>query len=455
MTELAHLSAERLLAEYRRGTFTPVDVLQSISERIARLNPGWNAFAAINPGALKDAGDSAQRWRAGRPLGPLDGVPCTIEDGIDVAGLPTRHGSRTTPVTPARQDAPLVLGLRNTGAVVLGKTTVAEFGWKLSGDSPLHGITRNPWNPDHAGTGPATAAAACFGPLHVAADAGGGLRVAASWGGLVGFKPSFGRVPLWPPALLPSVAVAGSMARTVRDAALLFGTLARHDWRDPFCLPDGERDWLHGIEDGVAGLRVAVLRNPGFDAAVDADGIAAVEAAAEILHDAGAELEEVDPGLPDTGRLFASLWRGALQDRVAAMPAEKRALLEPSLLASAEADGPSASIDAHQVWAAHAMASLHRTHELVLCPAVPGPPPPATAPEGDPTELLLGAWAPWTMAFSLTRQPAIAVPMGLGAGGLPRSVQLAAAMHEDVLLLRAARTLERGQPPLPFEGDSA
>ena len=462
MSDPALLSAEQLLTEYRRGSLTPVDALQAVTERIARLNPTVNAFAVLDPGALKAAGDSAQRWRAGRPIGPLDGVPCTIKDLIDVAGFPTRRGSRTTPATPVMDDAPITLGLRAAGAVILGKTTTTEFGWKSPGDCPLHGITRNPWNPEYttggSSAGAGAAGAACFGPLHVGTDAGGSVRIPAAWCGLVGLKPSFGRIPQWPLGAFAPVAVAGPMTRTVRDTALMFGAMARHDWRDPFCLPDDPRNWLDGIEDGVAGLRVAVLKNPGFDAPLDAEGIAAVEQAAQILHEAGAELEEVDPGLPDTGHLFATLWSTALRLAVSNTKPDQRALLDPALVALADEPEPGGSTmmqaAAQQVLAAHAMARLHQEYDLVLCPTVPGPPPLADAATTAPVRNLLTTWAPWTFAFNLTRQPAISVPMGLGANGLPRSVQIAAALYRDDLVLRAGRTVERAQPTMPFAPSS-
>src|SRR6185312_16203066 len=247
---------------------------------VARLNPGLNAFAVLNPRALEAAGESAGRWRAGRPLGPLDGVPCTVKDLVDLAGFPTRRGSRTTDPAPVADDAPMVAGLKAAGAVILGKTTTTEFGWKSPGDCPLHGITRNPWSPAYttggSSSGAGAAGAACFGPLHIGTDAGGSIRIPAAWCGLVGLKPTFGRVPLWPASVFPGVSVAGPMTRTVRDAALMLSAMARYDVRDPFCTPDDGRDWRDGIEDGVAGLSVAVLRRPGFDAPVDPDGAAAV-----------------------------------------------------------------------------------------------------------------------------------------------------------------------------------
>jgi len=468
LTDLATLSAEDLLALYRTGAATPVDALQAVTERIARLNPALNAFALLDPRALAAAHDSAHRWHAGRPIGALDGVPATVKDLVDLAGHPTRRGSRTTATTPALHDAPLVTGLKNAGAVIIGKTTTTEFGWKSPGDCPLHGITRNPRNPAYttggSSSGAGAAAAAGFGPLHVGTDAGGSVRIPAAWCGVIGLKPSFGRIPQWPLGAFATVACAGPMARTVRDTALMFGAMAVHDWRDPFCLPSRSthprakpHSWLHGIEDGVEGLRIAVLKNPGFDAPVDAQGIAAVEHAARILSDAGAHLEEVDPGLPDTGHLFAQLWSTALRLVVANTPDAQRPLLDAGLVDLAALPEPSGTTvmraAAQQVQAAHAMAKLHQTYDLVLCPTVPGPPPLADSPTIEPVHSLLNHWAPWTFAFNLTRQPAISLPMGLGAHNLPTSIQLAAAIYRDDLVLKAARTIERALPPLSLAGE--
>ncbi len=451
MTDPADMTAEALLAHYARGRLSPIEALQAVTERVARRNPALNAFAVLDPRALAAAGESTQRWRAGRPLGPLDGVPCTVKDLVDVAGLPTRRGSRTTSAANAEDDAPVVLALKAAGAVVFGKTTTTEFGWKSPGDCPLHGITRNPRNPLYSpggsSSGAAAAAAAGFGPLHVGTDAGGSIRIPAAWCGVVGLKPSFGRVPQWPLGAFSGVAVAGPMTRTVGDAALMLSALARFDPRDPFCLADDPRDWRSGLEDGVQGMHVAVLRHPGFAAPLDHEGIAAVEQAAGLLAEAGAEVEEADPGLPDTGALFVKLWGTALKLAVAATPPGQRALLDAGLReVAALPDMPGVELmqaAAEQVQAAHAMARLHRRYDLVLCPVVPGPPPRADAPTLDPVRSLLRDWAPWTFVFNLTRQPAISVPMGTGAHGLPRSVQLAAALYRDDLVLRAARALER------------
>jgi aspartyl-tRNA(Asn)/glutamyl-tRNA(Gln) amidotransferase subunit A len=454
-TDPALLSAEDMLALYARRSLSPVEVLQAVTQRIARLNPGLNAFAVMNPRALEAAGESESRWRVGRPLGLLDGVPCTVKDLLDLAGFPTRRGSRTTDPAPVLDDAPSVVGLKAAGAVIVGKTTTTEYGWKSPGDCPLHGITRNPWNPavttGGSSSGAGAAGAACFGPLHVGTDAGGSIRIPAAWCGLVGLKPTFGRVPLWPSSAFVGVSAAGPMTRTVRDAALMLSAMARYDVRDPFCVPDDGRDWRDGIENGVAGLSVGVLRRPGFDAPVDAEGVAAVERAATLLTDAGATVDEARPDLPDTRAIFAGVWGAALARLVATLPDQLRGLLDPGIHEVARALTGMSAIqyldgEAMRAAAAHAMARLHQTFDLVLCPTVPAGPPLADAPTVDPVQALWTQWAPWTFTFNITRQPAIAVPLGLGANGMPRSVQLAAAQYGDDLVLRAARVLEQAEP---------
>ena len=449
------MPAEALLLHYRRGTLSPVEALQAVLERIARFNPRLNAFAVLDPRALEAAGQSAARWRAGRPLGLLDGVPCTVKDLLDLAGLPTRRGSRLTSPDPATEDAPAVMALKNAGAVIVGKTTTTEYGWKTPGDCPLHGITRNPWDTGRttggSSSGAGAAGAAGFGPLHIGTDAGGSVRIPAAWCGLVGLKPTFGRIPQWPLGAFANVACAGPMTRTVGDCALMLTALARHDRRDPFSLPDDARDWRDTLPLGVDGLRVGVLRVPGFDAPVNAAGIAAVEDAADLLTQAGAAVEEAVATLPDIRTVFARVWGVALARLVGQVAAADRHKLDAGLLEVATAEGGMLAADylgaeALRLQAAHAMAALHARYDLVLTPTVPAGPPQADAPTIDPVRALWAEWAPWTFLYNLTRQPAITVPLPCGADGLPRSAQLAAALYRDDLALRGAWAIEQAAP---------
>jgi aspartyl-tRNA(Asn)/glutamyl-tRNA(Gln) amidotransferase subunit A len=451
-TDPALMPAQTLLSHYADGSLSPVEALQAITQRIATRNPRINAFAVLNPRALEAAGQSEARWRAGRPIGALDGVPCTVKDLLDLAGFPTRRGSRVTSPAPVPDDAPAVLGLKSAGAVIIGKTTTTEYGWKSPGDCPLHGITRNPWDtkrtPGGSSSGAGAAGAAGFGPLHIGTDAGGSVRIPAAWCGLVGLKPSFGRVPQWPLGAFASIACAGPMTRTVGDCALMLSAIARFDRRDPYCLPDDPRDWTAGLSRGVEGLRVAVLPEPGFDAPVDADGVAAVEEAARLLSEAGAEIEEAQIELPDTRHIFGRLWGVALARLVGTVAEAERTLLDAGLLEVAAQEGGMLAIDfleaeAMRLQAAHAMADLHRRFDLVLSPTVPNGPPTADTPTTDPIRKLWTEWAPWTFLYNLTRQPAITVPMPPGSNGMPRSVQVAASLYRDDLALRGAWAIEQ------------
>ncbi|WP_376089216.1 amidase family protein [Roseomonas sp. CCTCC AB2023176] len=376
-----------------------------------------------------------------------------MKDLLNLSGFPTRRGSRTTDPAPQKEDAPAVLGLKAAGAVILGKTTTTEFGWKTPGDCPLHGITRNPWNtqrtPGGSSSGAAAAASAGFGPLHVGTDAGGSIRIPAAYCGIVGFKPTYGRIPQWPHgAFSAAVAVAGPMTRTVRDAALMFSAMARADARDPLCLPDDPRDWRQGIESGVQGMRIALVRRWGFSPPLDEDGETALQRAADALRAEGASVEDVDPDLPDTRAIFGRVWGVALARLVASTPEDRRGDLDPGLLDVARHEGSMLATDflgadAMRVETAHRMSLFHQRYDLILTAATPTAAFAADAPTIKPTEALWRDWAPWTFAQNLSRQPAIALTVGLDEDRMPRAVQVVAAQGRDDLALRGARTLER------------
>src|SRR5207244_2718293 len=260
-SEIAFATALDLVELYRSKALSPVEATRAMFARLDVLQPTLNAFCLIDrDGALDAARASEQRWLAGEPLSPLDGVPATIKDLVPMRGFPTLRGSRLVdPDQDVSEDGPAVARLREAGAVILGKTTTPEFGWKAIGDSPLTGITRNPWNLERTtGGSSAGAAAACaagIAPLHVGSDGAGSLRLPSCFTGIFGIKASFGRVPAHPPSAMGLLSNVGPMTRHVRDAALMLNVLARPDDRDPYALPFDGRDWLAGIEDGVRGWR--------------------------------------------------------------------------------------------------------------------------------------------------------------------------------------------------------
>ncbi|HVV20524.1 MAG TPA: amidase family protein, partial [Pseudonocardiaceae bacterium] len=246
MAELADLSAVELLAGYRTGALSPVDVIESVLDRVALGEPTLHATYALDPeGARKAAAESARRWRRGAPAGPLDGVPVTVKENIATEGTPVPLGTAATRLVPAERDAPAAARLRESGAVIFTKTTMPDYGMLTSGTSSFHPLTRNPWHTDRtpggSSAGAGAAAAAGYGPLHVGTDIGGSVRLPAGWCGLVGLKPSQGRVPVSPPYY---GRVVGPLTRTVADAALLMSVRSGFDARDHTALPPAEIDWL-------------------------------------------------------------------------------------------------------------------------------------------------------------------------------------------------------------------
>src|SRR3954452_19047503 len=309
-SDIAFASAEALADLYRKKALSPVEAAEILFARIEALQPKLNAFCIVDrDGALASARASEQRWRDGAPLSPIDGVPVTIKDLVLMRGFPTLRGSRL--IDPAQdwsEDGPAVARLREAGAVILGKTTTPEFGWKAIGDSPLTGITRNPWNlerpPGGSSAGAAAACAAGIAPLHVGSDGAGSIRIPAAFTGIFGIKATFGRVPAYPASPLGLLSNVGPMTRHVRDAALMLNALSRPDHRDPYALPPERRLYLDGIEDGVQGWRIAYSPDLGYAPSpghtpghtkVDPEIAACCAKAAQRFEKLGAHVEQVGP----------------------------------------------------------------------------------------------------------------------------------------------------------------
>jgi aspartyl-tRNA(Asn)/glutamyl-tRNA(Gln) amidotransferase subunit A len=311
-TDLCALSATELVDAYRKRELSPLDVAKAVSRRIEDLNPVLNAFNLVNDKLEAEARESEARWMRGAPRGLLDGVPVTVKDILLTKGWPTLRGSKTVdPKGPWNDDAPVVARLREHGALLLGKTTTPEFGWKGVTDGPLTGITRNPWNPAKtpggSSGGAAAALAAGMGPLGLGTDGGGSIRIPCSFTGTFGLKPTFGRVPAWPLSPFGTVAHVGPMARSVTDAALMLNVLSLPDARDWHALAYDARDYRTGLDHGVKGLRIAYSDDLGY-AAVDEEVKELVRKAVRVFEDLGAKVEEKHPGFENPDRVFRAHW---------------------------------------------------------------------------------------------------------------------------------------------------
>jgi aspartyl-tRNA(Asn)/glutamyl-tRNA(Gln) amidotransferase subunit A len=452
--DLHWMSAKELALHYGRRDLSPVEVAEWHLGRIEALDSRLNAFCLTDSdAALAQAEASEARFRDGEPLGPLDGVPIAIKDLLLSKGWPTLRGSLVVDRTQTwDQDAPSVARLREGGAVFLGKTTTPEFGHKATNDSPLTGITRNPWNtdltPGGSSGGAGAALAAGLVPLAYGTDAGGSIRIPASLCGVVGLKPTFGRVPAWPPSPFGTLAHGGPMARSVEDAALFFLEMAKDDPRDGHYAPGDLTGVLRTLRDGVKGLRVAFSPKLGFVRAVDPEVAAVTAAAAKTFEGLGAHVTEIEPALGDPTTLFRTLYTACADLLASTLPQDRLHQLDPSLQGTiALAQGTTRlQLQAAQVERVAFTARWKQFmtgYDLLLTPqlAVPAFPVGRMSPDSDAADSWL-AWSPFTFPFNLTGQPAISVPAGFTSGGLPVGVQLVGRHFADDMVLRAAYSLE-------------
>jgi aspartyl-tRNA(Asn)/glutamyl-tRNA(Gln) amidotransferase subunit A len=455
MTSPADLSAAELVELYRTKALSPLETVKAVLERVGATAAVYNAFRLVDAeGALEQARSSEARWRRGEPLGSLDGVPVTFKDLLDVRGWPTRRGSLATSDDAVDEDSPAAARLREAGAVFLGKTNTAEFGWKSVTESALAGVTRNPWNPEHTPTGSsggaAAAAALGLGPLHVATDGGGSIRVPASACGVFGLKPSYGRVPGYPPAYNSTLFHIGPITRTVTDGALLLNVISGYDARDWTSLPRDPRDWRRGLTEGVRGLRIAYSRTLGY-VNVAQPVLSVVDRAVKAFSELGASVEDVDPGFADP-RPILDVFAAERAARLRAdIPADRYGLVDPELqeaVRHAERHSFSdyvAATDARMRLAIR-MRRFHERYDLLLTPTMAGSVPRV----GERSDGSLSA------PFNLTQQPAASVPCGFDDRGLPVGLQIVGPPHRDDLVLRAARAYESAHPfRLPLQPDKA
>ncbi len=453
-TDPALLPATSMIEQFRRKTLSPVEVTEAALARIDAHNGTLNAFNVIDAeGALAQAKDSEARWAAGKPQGLIDGVPVSVKDLVMTRDWPTGRGSKTAPL-PAGEDGPPVARLREHGGVILGKTTTPEFGWKGVTDSPLTGITRNPWNPDKtpggSSGGAAVAAAAGMGALNIGNDGGGSIRIPAGFTGIFGIKPSFGRVLVHPASAMGSLSHTGPMTRTVADSALMLTVMAEPDRRDWTSLPYDGRDYRNGLDDGVRGLRIAYSPDIGH-ATVHPEVAARVKEAVETFVELGAHVEEVKIDLSETKRVFRVHWHAGAARIVEMTAPDERQLLEEGLReVAAEGKGYDCATYsdamARRNAIGHDMQMLLSQYDLLMTPTLPIPAFTAGEELSDPSQERWTEWTPFSFPFNLTQQPAATCPCGFTDDGLPIGLQIVGPLHDEPRVFRAARAYETAHP---------
>jgi aspartyl-tRNA(Asn)/glutamyl-tRNA(Gln) amidotransferase subunit A len=457
MADWWRASAGALCAAYREGRASPVDVLEQLLERCARLNPVLNAIVTLDAaGARAAAAASAARWRAAAPLSLLDGVPVTVKDSLLVRGMRATWGSRLyEDFVPERDELP-VARVRAAGAVILGKTNAPEFTLQGYTDNPLFGVTRNPWNPaltpGGSSGGAVASVAAGLVPLALATDGGGSTRRPAAYTGLVGLKPSRGRIARCDsfPAILLDFEVVGLIARTVADVEIALGLLSDPDPRDPASA-------AHQPYRRLPARACRILYTPRFgDAPVDPEISASVDAAARALEGLGHRIEK--KASSDIGEEANEAWPAISQAGLAwllSQHQERRKQVGSAIAAMAQAGAALTAVHYFD-----ALAAAQRTRErvrelfasgydLLMTPTTAALPWPAA--QTHPPEIAGRPAGPrghavFTAFANAAGVPAISVPCGPSRGGLPIGFQLVAPFGADALLCAVAAQFERAFP---------
>jgi len=458
-TDLCYTPATELLSLIRTKALSPVELCRATLERIERLNPKLNAFCAITADTALDAARRAEQALVrGETPGPLHGIPVTIKDLAFTKGVRTMSGSFIFEHRVTEVDAPFVRRLREAGGILIGKTTTPEFGWKALGDSPLTGITRNPWDPGMtsggSSAGAAVASAAGLGPLHQGSDGAGSIRIPSAFCGIYGFKPSYGRVPMWPISNTDNTSHTGPMTRTVADAALMLGVMAGPDDWDRTSLDAMPEDYAGRLRDTITGLRVGFSPDLG-GLRVDGEVAAVVKQAALAFQELGCVVEEVgDPRFADTDQVIRSMWNAHYAGNFGPYLARWRDRMDPGLVAAVE--------DGFRYTAAHyvemrgkkfghwdTVRPLFEKYDLLLTPSVSvaafevGRLNPAHFPQH------AWDWFPWasfSYPFNFTGQPAASVPAGFTPSGMPVGLQIVGRRSADLTVLQASAAFEQARP---------
>lgn len=457
MPDAVRFTVHGLSSSYASGEMSPVEATRACLQQIEEFDPLFNAFVGIDADtALGLALDSERRWREGAPLGPVDGIPTVIKDTMTLRGWPTRKGSRhTDPTALAQEDSPAAARLREAGAVILGKTTTPEFGWKGVGDSPLTGITRNPWDLERttggSSAGSAAAIASGMAVLATGTDGGGSVRMPAAFSGIFGLKPTFAVVPVYPPSTGGTLSHVGPMTRTVADAAAMMDVIARSDRREVYPIPDDPRPWVEDLDRGVRGIRIAYSPDYGY-ADVDPRIATAVRRAVDLLAESGAHVEEVAAPFADCRDDFCTIWDGMLSMALRDVPVEDLIHSDPGLVATLERGRRLSAHDyldaeAARIRISKAMSELLGRYDLLVSPQMPTVALPVGVDVWDPgSQVHWTQWTPFSYPHNLSRCPAASVPVGLTEDRLPMAMQVVGRHFEDRLVLRAAAAYEAIAP---------
>jgi len=460
--DLCFMPARELAAAIRTRQVSPVEVVDAHLARIHRVDPQLRGYCTLTEERARAAAREAEAalMRGGVP-GPLHGVPVSVKDLLFVEGVRAMRGSAIFEDFVPAFDSPSVERLKRAGAIVLGKTSTSEFGWKGVTDSRVSGVTRNPWQlectPGGSSGGAAATVCAGLGTLALGTDGGGSIRIPASFTGVFGLKPSFGLVPMWPPNAAAQFAHAGPITRTVRDAALMLNVIAGADDRDLGSIPGGSGDYIAACDGGISGLAIAWSPTLG-DARVDPEIARVTAAALDTFADLGCRVEEVDTEFESAEAIFTTIWTASIGAFLKPYLAKWQDRMDPGLV---ELVKSAARLTADQFGRAllerplrwQSFRTLFEKFDLLVTPTLPVAAFPVDAESvmGKPATSL--SWTPFTYPFNLTGQPAASVPCGFTDAGLPVGLQIVGRRHADRTVLRACAAFEearpsKGRPPI-------
>jgi aspartyl-tRNA(Asn)/glutamyl-tRNA(Gln) amidotransferase subunit A len=457
VAELDYATAAELRRRIVSKDISPVELTKRALAKAEATQETLNAFFVLLPErALSAARAAEDAVMQGRPLGPLHGIPFSAKDLMAVAGVPYASGSRAMANNVATVDAPAVERAQAAGAILIGKTTTSEFGCKPVGDSPLTGITRNPWNlgktPGGSSAGAAASVAAGITPFALGTDGGGSIRIPCCFTGLTGIKAHFGRVPVWPVSATPTLAHVGPIARNVADAALLLTAIGGYDPRDPFSVSQTMPDLLEACRAGVSGLRIAFSLTLGY-ARPDPDVVEIVTAAARTFEQLGCSVEQVEQVFDkDPAELWTAEFYAGVGTRLRQVVQTQRQLLDPAV---AEVLDAALSQDMRgyyeKVFERYTFRDKTRAffekYDLLLSPVLPVSS--LDAGVNIPTSLKdrnLVSWVYYTYPFNLTGQPAATVCAGIAGDGMPVGIQLVGGALCEYDVVRAAAAYEDTKP---------
>ena len=455
---LAFTPAVELAPLIRATKLSPVELTRVLLERIARLEPKLNAFAYLAADrAMEEARRAEQALMTGERIGRLHGIPVTIKDLTITKDMPTQFGSKIFAGHQPAEYTPLVTRLQEEGAIVLGKTTTSEFGWSGISRCPLTGITHNPWqhgaNAGASSAGAGVAAASGMGPLHQGSDGAGSIRMPAHFCGVVGLKPTFGRVPCYPVSVGDYTTHNGPITRTVADTALMLRVMAGPHPLDHTTCEAGPADYLGRLHEGIAGKRIAFSPDLGH-ARVDPDVAALVRAAVARFEALGATVEEVATPWAADGPELARFFWSAHMTRLAPHLGAWEQQMDPGLVACIKSaqDYPVSQYQLMRERKMAYVAAIHRWFQdwdLLLTPAVSVAafPVERLMPEHWPQhEWGWVTWAEFSYPFNMSGDPAVSVPCGFTAEGLPVGLQIVGRRFDDLGVLQAAAAFEAVQP---------